>query len=340
MSQAVDTNYLAGMVWERVPQVRVAWRSATAIDLGGVDRESRAADRRAAGRRCPSAAREDIAAQYNTGHEALSVPNLMPDVVTRVAINPTQGGPRRRRRRVAPVPPHAGAVRRRAACVGRRRERQHAGEPATASTRLIGQAAYGPGSGGRWAALVPDVAFRADGSIRGDPGDVLGGGCRAGRHRRVCRSQATTRGCATDDSHFVDTDGAHDRLRLSGLVERDVNRSITEITGTVSFQAVRTENRGSAQVGVQTSWLRREPWSVGSGPGSAERVPVLRAAALQPPVTAQHVVSATNSSTADAHARPGCSNVAHGGIEVEEHAGRGRADRRARCDARLRAPAG
>ena len=48
-----------------------------------------------------------------------------------------------------------------------------------------------------------------------------------------------------------------------------VNRSITEITGTVSFLAVRTENRGSAQVGVQTSWLRREPWSVGNGPGSA-----------------------------------------------------------------------
>ena len=31
----------------------------------------------------------DIAAQYNTGKEALSVPNLMPDFVTRIALNPS-----------------------------------------------------------------------------------------------------------------------------------------------------------------------------------------------------------------------------------------------------------
>jgi len=37
----------------------------------------------------------------------------------------------------------------------------------------------------------------------------------------------------------------------------------------VSYQIVRTENRGSAQMNVQTSWLRREPWSAGGGPDSA-----------------------------------------------------------------------
>ena len=45
-----------------------------------------------------------------------------------------------------------------------------------------------------------------------------------------------------------------------------VNRRIREVTGTVSYLAVQTQNRGSAQVAVQASWLRREPWSAGSGP--------------------------------------------------------------------------
>ena len=38
----------------------------------------------------PGCCRDDIDAQYNTGNEALSVPNLMPDLVTRVAFNPAR----------------------------------------------------------------------------------------------------------------------------------------------------------------------------------------------------------------------------------------------------------
>ena len=37
----------------------------------------------------------------------------------------------------------------------------------------------------------------------------------------------------------------------------------------VSRQIVRTDNRGSAQLNVQVSWLRREPWSTGEGPDAA-----------------------------------------------------------------------
>jgi hypothetical protein len=48
-----------------------------------------------------------------------------------------------------------------------------------------------------------------------------------------------------------------------------VVRGIMMATATLSYVAVRTENRGSAQVNLQTSWMRREPWATGSGPRSA-----------------------------------------------------------------------
>ena len=32
LSQAVDTNYLAGMIWDRAPQVRFTWRPSTRIN--------------------------------------------------------------------------------------------------------------------------------------------------------------------------------------------------------------------------------------------------------------------------------------------------------------------
>ena len=76
-------------------------------------------------------------------------------------------------------------------------------------------------------------------------------------------------GLQTDDSHVLDADGTPIGFGYPGS-SNAVNRRISEITGTVSFLAVQTQNRGSAQVGVQTSWLRREPWSVGNGPGSAD----------------------------------------------------------------------
>ncbi len=73
---------------------------------------------------------------------------------------------------------------------------------------------------------------------------------------------------SVDDTYFVDADQAFIGYGFPGS-SNDVNRRISEATATVSYQVVRTENRGSAQVNVQTSWLRREPWSVGTGPGAA-----------------------------------------------------------------------
>ena len=59
-----------------------------AHQLGRVGGESGAAARKWIGLYLPACCADDIDAQYNTGSDELRVPNLMTDIVTRVAFNP------------------------------------------------------------------------------------------------------------------------------------------------------------------------------------------------------------------------------------------------------------
>ena len=182
MSQAVDTNYLAGMVWERVPQVRFTWRLSPRVDWA-VSIENPEQQIGNGLVTLPTCCGQDIALQYNTGIEALAAPNLMPDLVTRVAFNPNRA-----------FHLDAGGV---------WRVFRHTHEPYDdverasgggfsvnarvnpwRSTRIIGQAAYGPGLGRYLGGLAPDVAFRSDGSDPAHPRGVVD------RRRRAVRLAA------------------------------------------------------------------------------------------------------------------------------------------------------
>lgn len=266
MSQAVDTNYLAGMVWERVPQVRFTWRLSTMFDWAvSIENPEQQIGRDLVA--LPACCAQDIALQYNTGDEGLSVPNLVPDIVTRVALNPTRafhldvGGVWRVYRHTRA--PYDDVER--ASGGGLSVNARVSPWPAT---RIIGQAAYGPGLGRYLGGLAPDVAFRSDGSISPIPVASWVAGVEQSVSERVSIAGYSS-GLKTDDTHFVDTDGTAIGFGFPGS-SNAVNRRIREVTGTVSYLAVQTQSRGSAQVAVQASWLRREPWSAGSGPGSAD----------------------------------------------------------------------
>ncbi len=85
ISQAVDTNYLAGVLWGRIPQFRLAWRPSRKFNWGF----SLENPEQQLGRDCdaPECCASDLDVEYNTGADEMKVPNLMPDVVTRVALN-------------------------------------------------------------------------------------------------------------------------------------------------------------------------------------------------------------------------------------------------------------
>jgi hypothetical protein len=267
MSQAVDTNYLAGMVWARLPQVRLAWRPSPkfnwAFSLENPEQslgQSRVA--------LPTCCASDLDAQYNTGSDELKVPNLMPDFVTRVALNPTKtvhldiGGVLRAfRHKVAPYDDEdtfsevgGGAS-------------INASVLATANTKVLGQFAFGAGIGRYIGGLVPDVTFNADSSI--EPLEttswVAGVEQKLGPWVSVGGYYS---GMDTENQVATDTDGAFIGFGFPGSSNSN-NKSIQQLAFTGSFLAFKSTNRGSAQVNVQYSWLEREPWDAGTGPPSA-----------------------------------------------------------------------
>jgi hypothetical protein len=266
MSQAVDTNYLAGMVWERIPQVRFTWRPSAAFNWA-VSVENPEQQIGGGLVVLPSCCADDIGAQYNTGIQELEVPNLMPDFVTRVAMNPTRaihvdiGGVMRVfRHTVAPYDETFKAV-------GGGASANVRFNP-TGRTRLLAQLAGGPGLGRYAGGLAPDVAFDRDGSISPIGTISWVGGVEQQVHPGVFVSGYYS-GVAIDDRAFADGDGTFIGYGFPGA-SNAANRRIRQWTGTVSYLIVATENRGSVQMGVQGSWLTREPWSRGEGPASAD----------------------------------------------------------------------
>jgi hypothetical protein len=212
----------------------------------------------------PTCCADDIAAQYNTGEQALAVPNLMPDVATRVAWNPTPslhvdaGGVLRVfRHTVAPYD----------------RDFQETGgglsvngrvNP-TRGLRVIGQFASGAGLGRYVGGLAPDVAFRQDGSIAPVRTTSWVVGVEQALSPRVSAAGYYS-GVAVEDESFVDADGGLIGYGFPGSSDA-ANRRIGEATATMSYQVVRTDNRGSAQL----SRGRRLPDPMPLGRSSSSR---------------------------------------------------------------------
>jgi hypothetical protein len=265
LSQAVDTNYLAGMIWGRTPQVRLTWRPSTHINWA-VSLEN---PEQQLGRGLvvlPACCANDIDAQYNTGADELSVPNLMTDIVARVAFNPIKplhvdvgGVVRVFRHTVSPYDDDFKDLGGGASI----NARYHL----TAGTKLLVQTGFGSGFGRYIGGLVPDAAFRRDGSITTIGTTSWVGGVEQRISPRLSLAGYYS-GLDTDASFDVDTDGSFIGFGFPGSSNSN-NRRIQEITATGSYQFLRSPDRGSGQFTLQTSWLKREPSSQGNGRSSA-----------------------------------------------------------------------
>ncbi len=265
LTQAVDTNYLAGLVWARLPQLRVTWRPSRRFNwAASVENPEQQIGEGLI--RLPGCCGSDIEAQYNTGSDGLRVPNLMPDLITRVAVNPVKavhldaGGVLRVfRTTVAPYDksfrqPGGGAS-------------LNARVSLSGATVLIGQGAVGSGLGRYVGGLAPDVAFRSDGSIS----PIGTASWVAGVEHKVSNLAAMGAyysGVAVSTEYSLDEDGRFIGYGFPGAPTSS-NRRIQEWTATFSRLVTKTARRGSVQFGAQASWLKREPWSSGDGRPSA-----------------------------------------------------------------------
>jgi hypothetical protein len=218
----------------------------------------------------PSCCTSDLEAQYNTGNDELSVPNLMPDFVSRVAFNPVKafhvdvGGVLRVFRH------HLMQFDKDFRSAGGGISINSRLNPA-AATKLMLQWAHGPGLGRYLGGMVPDVTIRANGEI--DPIDA--GSWMTGIEQKVTKSLTLSgyySGVFAEESFSLAEAGeSYVGYGYPGSSNSN-NKRIQEVTGVFAWEAWKLADRGSMQLNIQTSWLTREPWSRGNGPGSADAI--------------------------------------------------------------------
>jgi hypothetical protein len=270
LSNAVDLNYLAGTVWDRAPQVRFTVRPSAAfnwaVSLENPEQQIGSAVK------LPACCTADLQAQYNTGGNGLAVPNLMPDVVSRVAfisakaVHLDVGGVMRVFRHT--LKPYVDSVKQIGGGVS-----LNARVKTNDAMSLIGQLSYGSGMGRYTGGLAPDVSVSADGAIHTIPTTTW----VAGVEYRISPPFSIAvydSGVRIDQRYSVDADGTYIGFGYPGSPNTD-NRAIDEVTGVFGWQPWSIAGRGSMQWNTQLSWLRRTPWSTGSGPSSAQAVMVL-----------------------------------------------------------------
>jgi hypothetical protein len=267
MSQAVDTNYLAGMVWGRIPQFRLAWRPSKKFNWAfSLENPEQQLGRSLV--TLPACCTSDLDLQYNTGSDELKVPNLWPDFTTRIAFNPTRavhldiGGVLRRfRHSISPYNDEddfkgtggGGTV--------------NGSVRASPNTKVLGQFAFGAGIGRYIGGLVPDATFEADSSI--NPLDTISWVFGVEQKLNPTVSVAGYySGVDIDEAVAIDSNGNYIGFGFPGSSNSN-NKKIKQLTFTGSLLSFKSENRGSAQINLQYSWLERTPFDRGTGPSSA-----------------------------------------------------------------------
>ena len=270
LTHAVDMNYVAGMVWGRMPQVRFTYRPSTSFNWA-VSVENPEQQIGSGEVTLPACCGSDLATQYNTGSNGLDVPNAMPDLASRAAFNAGKvlhvdaGGVLRLFRHT--LKPYDQTVKQAGGGVS-----VNASVTPGTATALLGQLAYGPGLGRYIGGLVPDVSISADGQIHPIRAAswVVGVEHRLSTHASAALYDS---GVRADASYSADTSGAYIGFGYPGA-PTSANKSIHEVTGVFAWQAWRIEGRGSMQWTTQASWLRRTPWSAGPDLSSADAVMV------------------------------------------------------------------
>jgi hypothetical protein len=267
VTQAVDSNYVAGLVWGRFPQVRATWLPSKEFSWAvSVENPEQQIGKSVIVE--PLCCASDLEAQYNSGNDELKVPNLRPDIVTRAAFDPVKffhidvGGVWRTFRHI--VEPLNKDLDFRKTGVG---ASVNLRVDLSDSNKFILQGSYGSGFGRYIGGLVPDVVFRSNSSIS----PIRTWSWVGGIEQRVSKWTfgGYYSGLYTYRNVAVDTGGSFIGF---GFPESSLsnNRFIQEGTGTATIKLWSTEDRGSMQLSMQGSYLQRQPWAPEPGLTSAK----------------------------------------------------------------------
>jgi hypothetical protein len=275
VTQVVDTNYVAGLVWARVPQLRLVYHATPAASFGfSIENPEQQVGNAVV---FPVALAPTLNEQYNTGDNGLSVPNALPDFVLKASFDGNLAGHAahldlgtvfRVFRSYAPAGGIAGHNTAEGFGVN-----ANLNFDVVKSVRLVLNGFYGDGAGRYIGGLVPDVIVRADGSIAPITAYSWVGGFE------VAPSKATGfyiyySGVYADRKTAIDADGSFIGFGYPGA-SNVADRVIDEATAGFSWVLWKYENLGSLQLGFQYAYVRVRPWSAAGGPDRAQTQMVL-----------------------------------------------------------------
>jgi hypothetical protein len=274
-SQVLDTNYLAGTVWARYPQIRFVYHLSKSANLGFSMENP---EQTACGVTFPSALAATLGTQYDncssSSGPGLSVPNLTPDFVFKASFDSKLGGKafhldsagllrvfrNYNPTNTNPVSGHEYAV--------GGGGNMDASLQFTDKVRFIIQA-YGSSGGGRYiGGLIPDVVVQSNGSITPVPAYSWTSGFEIAPDKNT-GYYVYYSGNYGERETVLDT--ATGKLVGWGFpgASNGADRYIQEATGGYSRVIWKGENLGSVQIGIQYGYVWLSPWSAGTGPSQA-----------------------------------------------------------------------
>ena len=262
-TSAVDTNYVAGLVWDRAPGLRLVYRPNQQWNLG-ISIEN--PEQQVGGSvRFPAALSSVLSNQYNTGRGELRTPNAAPDVIVKTAWNGKAG---KRNLHID----GATIVRFFRSSDLTLKAHEHAlGIGGNLNFildlprrfRLLGQA-YASSGGGRYiGGLVPDVVVRADGTISPVKAYSWVSGLEWAATARIGVFGYFS-GFYAARNTALDANGSPIGFGFPGST--NARRSAQEWTGGWSQVLWNGEDAGSLQYATQFSWLGNGFWASGNAP--------------------------------------------------------------------------
>jgi len=260
MTQAVDTNYVAGLTFGRIPQGRITWRPKKSFNWAFSVENPEQQVLSGGVIIFPTCCASDLAAQYNEGSDEFKTPNLAPDFHTRIAFNTEKifhidiGGVLRTIHHT--INPFTSPFTFSQTAGG---GSVNTSVRVTKNTKLIAQGTYGVGIGRYIGALFPDVVVRPNLTINPLPTASWVSGLEQNVNKNLSIG-AYYSGGWVKRSYYLQPDGTFIGYGFPGSPDLD-NRQLEEATLVATWRIYKTEKRGSVQWGTQFSWFSRTPYA-------------------------------------------------------------------------------
>jgi hypothetical protein len=266
-SQNMDVNYQAGLVWGRIPELRFVYhpssKAALAIALDNPEQYDGGANG-AAGSTLPAAFTGFAGSQLNNGTTTLGVPNVAPDIILKLALDPSKryhlevGGIERQFKVYNPntngtFSATGGSV------------FANINVTLFKGLRFIGNSYWSDGGGRYIFGSVPDLAIRPDGSI-----SLLHSGAGiAGFEWTIGKSLLYGYYGGDYFSRDVITDTGVTPNKLVGWgyagSPSGQNRIIQEGTIGLTQTLTKSPKYGALSLITQYSYVSRNPWAIPTG---------------------------------------------------------------------------